>query len=111
MELLTAFAIGLSFAVGVFQILQRNMVRAAIGLMLISNAISLFLLSTGAYDCAEAAYVGEVAGIRCDALPQALILTAIVISLGVVAFVLAMLYINAKRYETGDSDELDGLKR
>ncbi len=110
MELLTAFAIGLTFAVGIFQILQRNMVRAAIGLMLLTNAVSLFLLSTGAYNCEEAAYIGTAIGIRCDALPQALILTAIVISLGMSALVLAMLYVNAQRYGACDSDELDGLK-
>ncbi len=109
MELLTAFAVGLTFAVGIFQILQRNMVRAAIGLMLLSNAVSLFLLSTGAYNCEAAPYIGTL-GIRCDALPQALILTAIVIGLGMSALVLAMLYMNAQRYGTCDSDELDGLK-
>ncbi len=110
MELLTAFAIGLTFAVGIYQILQRNMVRAALGLMLLSNAVSLFLLCTGAYDCEAVPYIGVEAGVRCDALPQALILTAIVISLGMSALVLAMLYVNAQRYGACDSDELDGLK-
>ena len=49
-------------------------------------------------------------GTRSDALPQALILTAIVISMGGTAFVLAMLYIVSARYKTADIDELDGLK-
>ena len=110
MELLTSFAIGLTFAVGIFQILRSNMVRAAIGLMLLTNAVSLFLLSTGAYNGEVAAYIGTATGIRCDALPQALILTAIVISLGMSALVLAMLYVNAERYGACDSDELEGLK-
>ncbi len=35
MEIITAFAIGLTFAAGVFQILQRNVIRSAIGLMLL----------------------------------------------------------------------------
>lgn len=109
MELLTALAIGVTFAIGVFQILSRNMIRAAIGLMMVTNAISLYLLSTGAYACEEAAYVG-VEGVHCDALPQALILTAIVISLGLTAFVLAMLYVNARNYRTCDSDSLKGLR-
>ena len=48
MEILTAFAIGLTFAVGLFQILRRNVIRAAMGLMLLANAVNLFLLTTGA---------------------------------------------------------------
>lgn len=110
MELLTAFAIGLTFAVGLFQILRRNVIRAAIGLMLLANAVNLFLLSTGDRFGEQAAYVGPSLGERCDALPQALILTAIVISLGTTAFVLSMLYILARRYNTCDSDNVTGLK-
>ena len=111
MEILTAFAIGLTFAVGLFQILRRNVIRAAIGLMLLTNAVNLFLLSTGAYTGGKAPYVGLSPGIQSDALPQALILTAVVISLGVTAFVLAMLFVVARRYDTCDSDEITGLKR
>jgi multicomponent Na+:H+ antiporter subunit C len=49
-------------------------------------------------------------GTRSDALPQALILTAIVISMGGTAFVLSMLYIISARYKTADMDEVDNLK-
>ena len=110
MEILTAFAIGLTFAVGLFQILRRNVIRAAIGMMLLANAVNLFLLSAGAYTGDEAPYIGTTAGTLSDALPQALILTAIVISLGVTAFVLAMLFVIARRYGTCNGDEIDGLK-
>lgn len=110
MELLTAVAIGLTFAVGLFQILRRNVIRAAIGLMLITNAINLFLLFCGAHVGEQAAYVGASEGAFSDALPQALILTAIVISLGGASFVLSMLYLVSRRYKTCDSDEIDGLK-
>jgi multicomponent Na+:H+ antiporter subunit C len=110
MEIITAFAIGLTFAVGLFQILRRNVIRAAIGLMLITNAINLFLLFCGAYVGKDAAYVGTASLAHSDALPQALILTAIVISLGGTAFVLAMLFIVSRRYQTCDSDEICGLK-
>ena len=57
MEIITAFAIGLTFAVGLFQILRRNVIRAAIGLMLLAHAVNLFLLSTGAYDGLAAPYI------------------------------------------------------
>jgi multicomponent Na+:H+ antiporter subunit C len=110
MELLTALAIGLLFAVGVFQMLRRNVIRSAIGLIILANAVNLFLLSMGAYEGMDPAYVGA-AGTRSDALPQALILTAIVISMGGVAFVLSMLYIISARYETSDLDEVNGLRQ
>jgi multicomponent Na+:H+ antiporter subunit C len=49
-------------------------------------------------------------GQRSDALPQALVLTAIVISMGGLAFVLSMLYIVSARYKTSDLDEVTGLR-
>ena len=109
MEFLTAVSIGLLFAIGVFQLLRRNVIRSAIGLMILANAVNLFLLTTGAYEGVDPAYTTE-AGVRSDALPQALILTAIVISMGGTAFVLSMLYIISARYKTADMDEVDNLK-
>jgi len=109
MTLLTAVSIGILFAIGMFQMLRRNVIRSVIGLMIMANAINLFLLSTGAYVGEYAAYTDAI-GRRSDALPQALILTAIVISMGGTAFVLALLYIISARYKTADMDEIDGLK-
>jgi multicomponent Na+:H+ antiporter subunit C len=109
MELLTAIAIGLMFAVGIFQLLRRNVIRSAIGLIIIANAINLFLLSAGANEGVSAAYV-NVAGQRSDAMPQVLILTAIVISMGGFAMALAMIYVLSARYKTSDLDEVKGLK-
>lgn len=109
MELLTALTVGLLFAVGIFQITRRNIIRSAIGLVILSNAVNLFLLSTGAYDGVAAAYT-TTTGQRSDALPQALVLTAIVISMGGTAFVLTMLYIISSRYQTADMDEVSNLK-
>lgn len=109
MELLSALAIGILFAVGVFQMLRRNVIRSVIGLMILANAINLFLLSTGATDGAAPAYAGET-GLRSDALPQALILTAIVISMAGTALVLSLLTVISSRYETSDMDGVSGLK-
>lgn len=111
MEILTAFAIGMTFAAGLYQILRRNLIRSVIGLMLLTNAVSLYLLSTGAWVGEKAAYVGQAQGNPVDPMPQALILTAIVISLGTTAFVLAVMFIVSRRYKTCDSDELTGLSR
>lgn len=109
MELLTALGIGLLFAIGVFQLLRRNVIRSVIGLFILANAVNLFLLISGAYDGLDPAYTG-FEGQRSDALPQALVLTAIVISMGGTAFVLSMLYVISARYRTSDMDQVDALK-
>ena len=109
MDLLKALAIGTMFGIGVFQMLRRNVIRSTIGLIIISNAVNLFLLSTGAYEGVAAAYVNAT-GQRSDALPQALVLTAIVISMAGFSLVLALLYVISTRYRTADSDQISELK-
>jgi len=109
MEFLYALAVGVLFAIGIFQMLRRNVIRSVIGLVILANAINLFLMSTGAYRGVVPAYT-NLSGVRSDALPQALILTAIVISMGGTAFILSMLYIISARYKTSDMDEISGLK-
>lgn len=109
MNLLTSLVIGILFAAGIYQMLRRNVIRAAIGLVLLSNAVNLFLFSAGAYRGVSAAYSTATSQIS-DPLPQALVLTAIVISAGGFAFVLSLLYVLSTRYHTSDSDEIKGLK-
>ncbi len=109
LNLLTALAIGAMFALGIFQLLRRNIIRSAIGLIILANAVNMFLLTTGAYDGVAAAYYGFTGQIS-DPLPQALVLTAIVISAGGFAFVLSLLYVVGFRYKTSDSDEIQGLR-
>ena len=109
MNLLMALAVGTLFGIGVFQILRRNVIRSAIGMVILSNGVNLFLLSTGAYDGVVAAYTTTSQQIS-DPLPQALILTAIVISMGGFSMVLAFLYVLSVRYKTSDSDQINELK-
>ncbi len=110
MELLTSIAVGAMFAIGLFQVLRRNVIRSVIGLFILSNAVNLFLLSAGAYQGEIAAYVNSSGLQASDALPQALILTAIVISMGGFALVLSMLYILSVRYKTSDADKIKKLR-
>ncbi len=124
MNLLIAIVLGGMFGVGIFQLLRRNVIRSAIGLMLMGNAVNLLLIHCGAYDGAIPAYTTMVqagpdgspgltsaAGEHvADPLPQALVLTAIVIGLGGFAFVLGMVVVLTARYRTGDTGELDALK-
>lgn len=108
-ELLTAISIGAMFGIGVFQLLRRNVIRSALGLVILSNAMNLFLLAMGAYNGIIPAYANML-GVRSDALPQALVLTAIVISMGGFSIVLGLLYIAAVRYKTANLDDIDQLK-
>lgn len=109
LNLITAFAIGLMFALGIFQLLRRNLIRVAIGLVILTNAVNMFLLTTGAYNGVIAAYHGGEGQIS-DPLPQALVLTAIVIGAGFFAFSLSLLYVMGFRYKTSDSDRIEGLR-
>lgn len=109
MELLLAIGIGILFGLALYQMLQRNVIRSAIGVILLGSAINLFLLAAGNADGQMPAY-STLAGTQADALPQALVLTAVVISMGGLAFILSMLYIISVRYQTSDLDAVDGLK-
>ncbi|MBX3404110.1 MAG: NADH-quinone oxidoreductase subunit K [Phycisphaeraceae bacterium] len=109
MELVIALTLGLIFGVGVHQMLRRNVIRSAMGLVLVSNAVNLFLIHCGAYRGITPPYT-TIEGQSSDPLPQALVLTAIVIGMGGFSFVLAMLYVFALRDRTGDMANVSQLK-
>ncbi|GAA2530029.1 Na(+)/H(+) antiporter subunit C [Rarobacter incanus] len=82
-----AFVIG-----GVYLMLERSLTRVLVGFILVGNGINLlFLISSGR--AAKAPIIGNGTESEwSDPLPQAMVLTAIVITLGMVGFVLAMAY-------------------
>lgn len=81
------------YAAGVYVVLERSLTRVIIGFLLIGNATNLLLLIVSG-PAGEAAFMTEGAdpSTFADPLPQALILTAIVINFGISAFLLALLY-------------------
>ena len=112
MQIITSLAIGVIFAAGIYALLQRNVVRSALGMVITSNAVNLFLLSIGAYDGVAASYASyaKITAQRSDALPQALILTAIVISMGTLSAALALFRVLIARNSTNDLERFDTLK-
>ncbi len=77
---------------GVYLLLERSLSRVLVGLVMIGNAVSLaFLVAGGPAGRAPIVEDGVATGIS-DPLPQAMVLTAIVITLATTAFVLAMAY-------------------
>jgi multicomponent Na+:H+ antiporter subunit C len=101
--------IGGLYAAGVYLLLDRSLTRVLLGFLLLGNATNLLLLSTGGVaGLAPILGVNEPAAMS-DPLPQALILTAIVITFGVTAFLLAVIYRSWRlvRQEVVEVDEED----
>ena len=93
-NLVLAITIGGLFAAGVYLMLSRNLVRVILGFLLAGHSVNLLLLSTGG--SGSPPIVGESSNGEpmADPIPQALILTSIVISLAVSTFLFAMAYRN-----------------
>ncbi len=93
--LLLALVVGVLFAGGTFLVLRRGEIKLILGLALLSHGVNLLLFGTGALHrgvpaiLAKGKPLGDLANYP-DPLPQALILTAIVISFGITAFVIVL---------------------
>lgn len=84
---------GLLFATGIYLLLERSLTRVLLGLMLLANGANVLLLATGgAAGLAPLVTKGTDPAAYNDPLPQALILTSIVISFAVTGFLLALVY-------------------
>jgi multicomponent K+:H+ antiporter subunit C len=90
MELLLAAAIGMLTAVGVYLTLRRRTIPVTIGLTFLSYAVNLFLFSMGRLAIDQPPIVSAERLAYTDPLPQALVLTAIVISFGMTALIVVM---------------------
>ncbi|MDQ0767359.1 multicomponent Na+:H+ antiporter subunit C [Pseudarthrobacter defluvii] len=84
---------GALYACGIYLILERSLTRVLLGLMLLANATNLLILATGGYAGLAPLFAKDTAAQDYnDPLPQALILTSIVISFAVTAFMLGIIY-------------------
>ena len=90
MELLIASAIGLLTAVGVYLVLRRHTFPVIIGTAFLSYAVNVFLFTMGRLAIERPPIVEPGATAYTDPLPQALVLTAIVISFGMTALVVVL---------------------
>lgn len=107
-NLFLLIASGVLIATGVYLMLDRAMTRMLLGVMLIGNGANLLLLQSGGEAGAPPILNRDsvVAEQSADALAQGMILTAIVISMALVSFILALLY-RQYRYRTDDVIEHD----
>ncbi len=105
MELLVASAIGTMTAGGVYLMLRLRTFPVILGLALLSYAVNVFLFSSGRLSIDMSPILSKYGDASySDPLPQALVLTAIVISFGMTA-VLVMISLGA--YLEADNDEID----
>nr|WP_278189889.1 Na(+)/H(+) antiporter subunit C [Brevibacterium sp. ZH18] len=86
-------AMGFLFACGIYLMLERSLTRVLLGFILLGNGVNLLIVLTaghGSPPLTDGKYLSTVG--MSDPLPQALVLTAIVITFAVTAFLLAMIY-------------------
>jgi len=110
MELIIAIFIGLLYACGVYLLLRRSIVKLILGVFVLGNATNLIIFLAGGLERSGIGFIKddvEAQAQMTDPLPQALILTAIVISLGIAAYILALKF---KYFEVTGTHDLDQLK-
>jgi multicomponent Na+:H+ antiporter subunit C len=107
MEVLLAIVVGILYAGGLYLMMRRSLVKLIIGLALLGHAANLLIFTIGRLKHTQPplipAGLKEISGSFADPLPQALILTAIVIGFGVQAFALVLL---KRVYQTLGTDDL-----
>jgi multicomponent K+:H+ antiporter subunit C len=106
MEWLIAIVIGVMTASGIYLVLRARTFPVVLGLTLLSYAVNVFLFVMGRLQIGQAAIIDPASPAYTDPLPQALVLTAIVIAFGMTAF-LIVLALKA-RSELGN-DHVDGM--
>lgn len=111
MTLLLAMLVGVLYSAGIYMILRRSLVKVIIGLIFLGHAANLLIFTIGRVTKGVPAFIPQDAEKLvepfADPLPQALILTAIVIGFGVQAFAIVLF---KRAYQTVGTDDLDEMK-
>lgn len=110
MEVMLSILVGVLFGTAMYTMLRRSIVRLAIGVTLLGHAANLLIFTVSGVSRVGPPIVDGTAvqpppG-SADPVPQALILTAIVISFGVLAFLLVLIQRVYQTVGTDDSDEM-----
>lgn len=119
METLYALAFGVLLATALYLLMSRNLLRMVLGLLLLGNAVNLAIFVGGRLSSAVPPLVPEgslTLATSANPLPQALILTAIVISFSLVAYTVVLFERAHRALDTLDPDamreaEPDGVSR
>lgn len=110
MEMLLALASGVLYGAGIYLMLRRRLVQLIIGLGLLSNGTNLLIFTAGGLTRARPPVVPEEEAVLvppyADPVPQALVLTAIVIGFVLLAFSLVLAHRVHAAAGTDDVDEV-----
>jgi multicomponent Na+:H+ antiporter subunit C len=111
MEIILAIVTGGLYAAGLYMMLRRSVARLVIGLSLISHAANLLIFSAAGMTRARPPIIPEGV-VRpeapfADPVPQALILTSIVLGFAILAFAMVLI---KRAYQTLGTDDLDGMR-
>lgn len=108
---LLAFVVGALYAGGLYMLMRRSIVKLIIGLALLSHAGNLLIFTAAGITRGKPPLVPRgmmaLSAPYADPLPQALVLTAIVISFGVLAFALVLVH---RTHQTVGTDDIDDMK-
>lgn len=111
MEALAAVGIGLLYACGVYLLMRRSLVKLILGLALLGHGANLLVFTAGGLVAGRPPIVPPsataLAPPHADPVPQALVLTAIVIGFGVQAFALVLL---KRAWAVVRTDDLDAMQ-
>lgn len=108
MEILMSIVVGILFTCAVYLMLSKSLLRIIIGTGLLSHGAHLLLLTMSGLKTGAAPVLTEGITNYTDPLPQALVLTAIVISFGVTAFFLVLAYRAYQELGTDNMEQMRG---
>lgn len=109
MKMMLPLVIGVLFASGTYLILQKNILKLVLGMSLISHAANLVLISSGWIGQGQVPILGQdETRPFVDPIPQALILTAIVIGFAALAFLLVLALRVYRDLKTANIEEIRG---
>ena len=115
MTVVLAVVIGTLYAASIYLMLRRNLAQLILGLGLLTNAANLLIFTVGGLTHGRPPLVPEGAeqpnGDYANPVPQALILTAIVIGFAVLAFALALAYRSYRIVRSDDPDAMRSTER
>ena len=110
MTVMLAVVIGILFAAAVYLMLRRSVLKLALGLSLLANAANLVIFVAAGLTRGNPPLIAEGETVppvgAADPLPQAMVLTAIVIGFSVLAFTLTLMH---RVYQESGSDDVDDL--
>ncbi|SFA69734.1 multicomponent Na+:H+ antiporter subunit C [Lentibacillus halodurans] len=108
MEFIILILAGVLFATAIYNLLQKQLLRLVIGSVLLSHGAHLFILTMGELKRGNPPILTDGVNDYSDPLPQALILTSIVISFGITSLLLVLAYRAANENNTDNMEQLRG---